>query len=151
MFFYPSNFLRSPGQPGVRAHLVRGFPGAELLPEEPADERDSHRHSVPLSVLDGPWKPHHSQDSVRLPQVEWRFCQFPLTHCSSAEFRQIFTFTTGLVLNHHPYILYSVRLPFASLPFGVLENGCSNKACVSVLFLSSWAYFPHLPPAHVMQ
>ena len=37
------------------------------------------------------------------------------------------------------------------LPFGVLVNGCSNKDCVSVLSLSSWAYFPHLPPAHVMQ
>lgn len=37
------------------------------------------------------------------------------------------------------------------MPFGVLENGSSNKDCVSVLSLSSWVCSPHLPPAHVMQ
>lgn len=73
--------------------------------------------------------------------------------------RLISAFTTGLypglVLNHLP--LYSVFCQclsglstFAPLPFGVLENG-SNKDCVSVLSLSSSAYFPHLPPALVMQ
>lgn len=50
--------LQLPGQLGLGAHLVRGLPGAQLLPEEPADQRDPHRHPVPLLVLDGP---RHSQ------------------------------------------------------------------------------------------
>lgn len=58
------------GQLGVRAHLVRGLPGEELLPEEPADERDAHRHAVPFLVLDGPRDPQLGQDPVRLPQVK---------------------------------------------------------------------------------
>lgn len=149
------------GELGVGAHLVWGFPSAKLLPEEPADQRDAHRHPVPLPVLDGPRDPQLGQDPVGLPQVNWRIPQIGLTHWSSADFRQISTLTIGfypkLVLSHPPlYILYSVnaslvRLPFAPMPFGVLENRSSNKDCVSVLSLSSWAYSPHLPPAHVMQ
>lgn len=63
-----------------------------------------------------------------------------------------------LVLNRLPlYSVFCRRLsgppPFRPppLPSGVRENGGSNKDRVSVLSLSSWAYFPHLPPAHVMQ
>lgn len=61
--------LPPPGQLGVGAHLVRGLPGSELLPEEPADQRDAHRHPVPLPVLDGPRDPQLGQDPAGLPQV----------------------------------------------------------------------------------
>lgn len=63
------------GQPGVGAHLVRGLPGSELLPEEPADQRDAHRHPVSLPVLDGPRDPQLGQDPAGLPQVR---CPPPL-------------------------------------------------------------------------
>lgn len=64
--------LHLPGQLGLGAHLVRGLPGAQLLPEEPADQRDAHRHPVPLPVLDGPRHPQLRSDSAGLPQVRAR-------------------------------------------------------------------------------
>lgn len=64
--------LLIPGQLGVGAHLVRGLPGAQLLPEEPADQRDAHRHPVPLPVLDGPRHSQLRSNSAGLPQVRAR-------------------------------------------------------------------------------
>lgn len=44
---------RCAGPLGVGAHLVRGLPGAVVLSEELADERDTHGDAVPLPELAG--------------------------------------------------------------------------------------------------
>lgn len=59
----------SPGQLGVRAHLVRGLPGAQFLPEERPDQRDPYRNPVPLPVLDGSECSWVSSNPAGLPQV----------------------------------------------------------------------------------
>ena len=57
------------GEPGVGAHLVRGFPSAELLPEERADPGDAHAHAVPLPQLAGRGHPGLHPAPPGLPQV----------------------------------------------------------------------------------
>lgn len=57
------------GEPGVGAHLVRGLPGAQLLPEERAVAGDPHPDAVPLPQLAGRGHPRHHPAPPRLPQV----------------------------------------------------------------------------------
>lgn len=45
------SFFFSAGSLGVGTYLVRWLPGAELLSEEPTDQRDTDGHSVPLPDL----------------------------------------------------------------------------------------------------
>lgn len=59
----------SAGEPRVGAHLVRGLPGAELLPEERADPGDAHAHAVPLPQLAGRGHPGLHPAPAGLPQV----------------------------------------------------------------------------------
>lgn len=64
------------GKPCLRAHLVWGFPCEELLPEEPADERDPHSDTVPLPQLERSEGSRFHKIASGFPQVKHKVWQF---------------------------------------------------------------------------
>ena len=70
------------GQPGVRAHLVQGLPGAKLLPEECPDAGDSNLDAVSPVELARQRHPHLHPSAPWLPQVRNdTFTQFVMCLC----------------------------------------------------------------------
>lgn len=57
------------GASGIWTYLVWRLPRAQFLPEEPADQRDSHCHPVQLPHLARPRDTLIRQGSARLPKV----------------------------------------------------------------------------------
>lgn len=66
---FPASSPVGSGQPGVRAHLVQGLPGAKLLPEERPDAGDQNLDAVSPAELARQRHPHLHSPAPRLPQV----------------------------------------------------------------------------------
>lgn len=66
---FPASSSVGSGQPGVRAHLVQGLPGAKLLPEERPDAGDQNLDAVSPAELARQRHPHLHPSAPRLPQV----------------------------------------------------------------------------------